>query len=660
MKLYFFLILSALMLIFVQSCTDNTTSPDKSFTFSGFVYDADDNPIVEASVEIIDESEKVKYNTKTNAEGEFSFSAVNIDFETYRLRISADGFKTMIKSPNDFLKDGKSENLNIKLSKLSEDDDCCGVISFVVKKNDSDDLLSGAEVKLSNKDGIIDTKKTSDDGKVEFTELCEGKFFYRIALDGFKVLEGYKEIGKCDTVEVAVELIKKQEEEETCCNNSADFLIKDESGNPLKSVKVLFRRDGAVKYEGYSDESGKLKITDICKGKYSVLIKQEGFASQELDLEFDCEQNLEKAVVLKKNSEEPCCDNILKVSIKEAGSGNPINDAKLILWQNGKMIYYGYSKDGIAAIDGICKGKYTAEIVIDGYKSIEWSIEFDCKQTIEIIKELQKKEGSDCCGKAFIYIKDNKSGNPIANAEVKVTFDGKNRILKTDENGKVVFEELCIGKHFIRVAHSDYKVSEDYFYIESCDKPVEKDIKLQGKEGDDCCNNQMKFEINDKDGNLLNNVQIKIIKEKSIVTTLKTQNGTAASDKQLCKGNYVVMIYHESYDVLEFEVYLDCNEVKEFNKILTKKDVCCDAWAKVWVTDFDTKKALNGSKVRIWKDGKLIETLTVEDGYVKFTNLCEGKYAFDVTYDGYKGQEWNSEIKCKQDNVFEKQMKKVE
>lgn len=653
MKRIFYILFALIFtLMFTQSCKETATTPDNTYSFSGFVFDSDNNPIENALVEIIDLESKVLYTTNTSEIGKFEFKTVSQDALEMQMRISAEGFKTQIKSANDFMKDNKPTNIEVKLSKQQEDDDCCGVLNIKVVKFESDVVLENAEVKLTKDGEVIATIKTDANGMAQFTKLCEGKHFIRIALDGYKVIEDYKIMGDCDTLNAEFGL--KVSENNDCCNSNAIFTIKDQDGNLLKNVTVLFRRNGVVKYEGKTNDNGKLTIDNICKGEYSLLIKLDSYKSQEFVLEFDCSVSVEKSITMIKNNDVECCNNIIKVNVKDSLNGNALEGVKLILWQDGKMIHYAYSKDGFVAIDGICKGKYVAELYHESYKSIEWVVEFDCQKTLEFNKVILKKEGTDCCGKSIIVVKNYETGEVIKNADVKITFNNTSKTTKTDDNGKAYFDGLCKGKHWIRVSIDGFDVVEDYLYIENCENTVDKLVKLKAKNNQDCCDNQLKFTIKDEDGNLLSNVQIKIMKGGAVITTLTTQNGTAATDKNLCKGEYSIRIAREGYNVMEYGVSLNCNDVKEFTKTLTKKVECCTAWAKVFVYDNDDKSALNGAKVKIYKNGTLLKTLTVENGYVKFENLCEGKHGFDIIADGYKSIEWSYEIKCNNDNVFEK------
>jgi 5-hydroxyisourate hydrolase-like protein (transthyretin family) len=272
---------------------------------------------------------------------------------------------------------------------------------------------------------------------------------------------------------------------------------------------------------------------------------------------------------------------------------------------------------------------------------------------------LAKDQGGDCCGILKLTVIDKTTNTPIANAEVKITRTDNNflEIKKTGNTGEVEFTKLCMGKYWVRVAGENYKVVEDYVYIENCDKAVEKTIKLESKNNTECCDNNINFIVKDAEGNPLTGVKIKLIQSNTIKKTLETQNGTASTGKIMCKGSYKIVMMKESYKTIEFETSVDCSEDITIDKKL-EGGICCDAQIKISVQDAENEEVLNGAKVKLWKDGKIEREGTVENGYVWFKELCEGKYGISIMHEGYNGMEFQYEISCKNDNYLVKKLSK--
>ena len=829
-KFYIALALILTGLFIATSCKDNATSPVIKPELFGFIYDSDGTPFNGALVELLNTEEKVLVSQLTDSLGKFSLGNISGDIATYSLRVSAEGYATVIKSTEDYMKGKTTEKVEIQMSKLQEDICCDNIAKFTIK-NEEGNPVKGARVFL-RRDGVVKYEGTANDnGLAAIDGICKGEYSVLIKYEGYVSQEMAIEFACEQTIEKAITLKKS---DDVCCNNVAKFTIKDEEGNPVNGAKVLLRRNGITKYEGTAGDNGLVTIDGICKGEYSVLIKREGFASQEMGIEFDCEQTVEKSIVLKKaeveccnnnvkftikdesgnavkgakvylrimgvirydgtanddgvlvidgickgaysvlikyegfvsqelevtfsceqsleknvvlKKNDDCCDNIAKFTVKDE-SGNPVKDAKVYLRRNGAVKYDGVANNdlgiitidgicngeysvlikaegfvsqefniafecgktveksvvmkkaeveccnnilkmvikdengnpikgarvwlrkngvtkyegtanesGLVAIDGICKGDYSALVKYEGYVAQEIAIGFDCEQTVDKTVVLKKAE-VECCNNILKMVIKDESGNPIKGARVLLRRNGVTKYDGTaNESGLAAIDGICKGEYSALVKYEGY-VAQEIAIGFDCEQTVDKTVVLKKTEVE-CCNNMIKFNITDNEGNPLNNVQIKLTRGGAVKATMTTNgDGYASSDKNLCKGEYGVRIYREGYKVIEYEVNFDCEQTIEHTKKLTKNEVCCTAWAKVLPFDSETKAALNGAKVRIWKNGDLVNTLTVENGYVKFTNLCEGNYGFDIIYDGYKSIEWSAEIKCNYENIFEKAMNK--
>ena len=816
-------------LFIATSCKDSATSPEVKTGFYGFIYDTDGTPFQGALVEITNGEDKVLGSQLTDSVGKFSFPEITEDLKSYKLRVSAEGYATIVRNAVEFMKDNIPQIVEIQMSKLLEDDCCNNTAKFIIN-DENGNPIKGARV-LLRRGGNVKYEGTADSvGKILIEGICKGEYSALIKYEGYVSQEIGLNFDCLQTIEKTVVLKKA---EEVCCNNIAKFVIKDESGNPIKGSRVFLRIAGVIRYEGTANDNGEVAIDGICKGEYSALIKYEGFTSQEMELNFDCGQTIEKAIVLKKaeevccnnnvkyvfvdengnpikgarvflrkggvvkyegtandngevvidgickgeysallkyegyvsqevemtfdcgqslvknvtlkKSEDLCCNNIAKFTVKDE-SGNPIKGVRILLRLNGVTKHDPITnEDGYAAVDGICKGSYSVLIKYEGYISQELEMTFDCGQTLE--KSVVMKEAEqDCCNNVAKFVIKNESGNPVNGAKVYlrksgvVKYDGT-----TNDQGLLNIDGICKGSYSVLIKYEGY-VSQEVEMTFDCTQTLEKSIVLKKAEVE-CCNNIAKFVIKDESGNPVNSAKVYLRKsgvvkydgttndqgllnidgickgsysvlikyegyvsqevemtfdcaqtlEKSIVLkkseevccnnnikfVVKDENGNPLKGARvllrkggvvkydgninedgyvvidgICKGEYSVLVKYEGYKSQEFAVNVDCGQSLTIEKTLAKNEICCTAWAKVLPFDAESKAALNGAKVRIYKNGDLLTTLTVENGYVKFTGLCEGSYGFDITFEGYKSIEWNYEIKCNYENIFEKPMTK--
>ncbi len=554
----------SLILLFsliIFSCKDNSNNPSSLTKILGIVKDSDLNRIENAKIELL-KNQVLIDSTFSNSSGEFSFEIDKQQKHLYVVKVSFDGFQSKTVSVSKFFNDDdEAITQYIILSKLEENDSCCGFLKVIVYENDTDKLISGAEVNIFKSEKKIASLITEKFGYVVKDSICKGQYLIKISAKGYKNADYTVESnGDCDTIYKKVYLSKSND----CCDNIFRIKVKDENGNPLKGVYIKLRVNGVIKYEGTTNDDGKLIIDNICQGQYSVLVKIDGYNIEEFIKEFYCGQDIEKTIILKKKDNDNCCNNTLAIKIKDK-AGNSIVGAYVKLRVSGVIKYdTTTNSDGKVIIKNICKGEYSILIKKDGYIAQEFSINFGCEQTIEKTITLLKNE----------Y---------------------------------------------------------------------------------DCCNNTTKFNIKDKDGKAIKGA--KVLLRKNGVTKYEgvaDENGFIKIT-DICKGEYSVLVKKDGYIAQEFAQNFDCEQTVE--KTITLQTICCTAWVKIYVYDAETNEPLNGARVYIWKNGSLIKELIVEKfSYVKFTDLCEGSYGFEISYDGYKSIEWNAEVKCNQDNIFEKKL----
>jgi hypothetical protein len=641
-RFFIFLTVILSLILIISSCKENTTTPDAQLAISGVVLNETGQPINGALVELLAAENKIISNKTTDTTGKFSFSVVSNDIKSFQIRITAPGYQQLVKQATEFIQENKSKNLDLFLSKL-QDLDCCGQLTIKVNKFDSDDLIAGAQVKLSKDGQIIDTKNTNDAGKVVFSKLCAGKYWVRIAKDGYQVKEADFTIeGNCDTVSINYAL-KVQEQQ--CCNNVAKYTIKDADGNPIKGARVFLRIMGVVKHEATADENGKITITGICKGEYSTLIKYEGYVSQELAQTFDCEQTLEKAITLQK-AEQVCCNNVAKFIIKDA-DGNPVKGARVLLRISGVTKYEGTADaDGKVVIDGICKANYSVLIKYEGYVSQEVALNYDCGQTLE--KSITLVKNSElCCNNVAKYTIKDAEGNPIKGARVFLRIMGVVKHEATaDENGNITITGICKGEYSTLIKYEGY-TSQEVAQTFNCEQTLEKAVTLV-KSNDNCCNNKISFVIKNAEGQAINGANVKLRVNGVVKYSGSTNDAGKLVIEGICKGTYSVLISYDGYTSQEMSLTFDCGQNLEKAITMQKNDNCCNNITKFIVKDADGNP-IKGATVLLRVGGVTKYSGTTDvNGKVGMDGICKGTYSVLIKYEGYVSQEMSLTFDCGQ------------
>lgn len=265
----------------------------------------------------------------------------------------------------------------------------------------------------------------------------------------------------------------------------------------------------------------------------------------------------------------------------------------------------------------------------------------------------------DCCGKIIIYTLASDS-SCLSNVEVRLN-RGHDLIRKshTDNDGRVVFEHICAGNYWIRLSKEGFQVIEREFSLNNCDT-FQFYYYLQHREVDTCCNGLLKVKVKDKvKGNFLNGAIVKLRKNGTLLNTLTIKEDQPVHFRELCPGNYSLLILREGYKALEYNFSFECNDTLEYAAEL-EEDTCCNGWIKVIVKN-QSNEPISQAKVKIWKSGKSLGYhYTNNDGVATFYELCNGTYAFDIQREGYKHIEFQVEIGCGEGKEITKTLERDE
>jgi len=372
-----------------------------------------------------------------------------------------------------------TELLELELQMNNSEECCTGGIEVSIK-DETGASINGVEVWLRNtKEGKEFNKKImTEEGLAKFVEICEGKYEARISKEGYAVQEMLVEIDCGLTAEKNI-VLKVKEEGDDCCDNILKVLVAtDEGTKPIKGAKVLLRKNGKPIEDPRTDEEGMVTIDGICKGEgYSLLIEAEGHKVYESEsFSFDCEEAKEMVIKLEKKEQEECCDNILSLKVKNE-DGEAIKGAKILFKKDGKVIEDPRTnEDGMATIDGICKGDgYYIVVQAEGYQTREIEIEaFDCgeKQVYDITLEAKETE---CCEAWIKVIVMDNNENPIQDAVLIVRKNGKAiEDPRTNGDGEAVVDGLCEGEGYsILIKKDGYEPYEsDNFTLKCTDEKV--------------------------------------------------------------------------------------------------------------------------------------------------------------------------------------------
>jgi len=604
------------------------------------IKDEDGNSLKNVEIKVRQDM-KVLKKGKSDENGNVKIEGLCL--EEYELRLALDGYK-VIEEMVTIENCDETMELNFKMiSTQSEEDTCCDGV-FIFKPKDKDgNILNGTKVFIYKNDKIIQDPIVENGIAVQ-DGLCEGKYTIVYKLDGYENKEVQVEIG-CDEEKTLEHTL--EEKSIDCCEGIVKVKLKDGLGNAIKNASVRLWKGSKKLTELKTDANGFIEFKELCESdEYSISISAEGFNGIEFSFDLDCNQELtfEKSL----ETEEDCCEAVLKFIVKDEKTKSALKDAKITLKLDGKVIFEkrATTADGIVIEDGLCKGKYTVIIEREGYEKIEttWNIEKcdDFQETFWMSSD------DDCCNSILIFTPKDKDGNVLNGTKVYLYKDGKTIEDPVVENGKAIVDGLCEGKYTIVYKKDGYKNREVQVEV-GCDQEKTLSETLE-KTNTDCCEGVVKVKIKNGKGEILKNASVRLWKGSTKLNELKTNADGIVEFNELCEGNdYSLSISAEGYEGIEFSFDLGCNKELNYEKTLESEDDCCDAILKFIVKDNESKSAIEGAKVTLKLNGKVIyeNKATDKEGQYLAKELCKGKYTVIIEKDGYNTIEttWNVE-KC--------------
>jgi len=614
-------------------------------TLNVVLTDEDGKAVSDAYIKLTRDDKLIK-KAKTNDNGKFTFEEVCPgDYN-----IAAFKNDNSVSESNYKIVSDETYDLSLKMQQQDKDSCCEGSIQFNLKDKESGDKANGTVI--LKQDGKEKRSKKTDGGSTKFEELCEGEYTVVIENETHERMEFTYEVDCNEEYEITKELTKK-DEKDSCCEGKFELFPIGKDGKVINGAKVFIYKDGKVIQDPVVKD-GKAVQEDLCEGKYTIVIKAEGYEDLEYTIELGCNKTVEseKEMTVK---EDDCCDASLSMVLKDKESGDKVNGT-VILKQDGKEKRSKKTDGGSTKFEELCEGKYTVIIETENHERMEFAYEIDCDKEYELTKELTKKDEKDsCCEGKIEFYPIGKDGKVINGAKVFIYKDGKVIQDPVVKDGKAVQEDLCEGKYTIVIKAEGYEDLE-YTIELGCNKTVESEKEMTAKE-DDCCDGSLSIVLKDKEsGDKVNGTVI--LKQDGKEKRSKKTDGGFAKLEELCEGKYTVIIETETHERMEFAYEIDCDKAQELTKELSKKDnkdSCCEGIMKFYPIGKDGK-VINGAKVYIYKDGKVIEDPVVKDGKAVADGLCEGKYTIVIKAEGYEDLEYTIELGCNKTVESEKEM----
>lgn len=324
-----------------------------------------------------------------------------------------------------------------------------------------------------NKGDLVETLTTDENGYVKSKKLPLGKYY----LVEVETKENYV----LDTEEYHFELTEKDNKTAIVYDTyrtynylkkgTLEFTKTDFStSEPISDVdfEIYTEKDELI-YFGKTNKDGKIVINELAVGKYYIVEKDpaEGYVSNDEKVLFEIKENGE---VVKANMTNKKITSTLKIT--------KVDEEEVLLSGIKFGIYDledNLTKEVITDENGLIEieleyGKYYFKEIatLEQYVINDKKVYFEVKEDGAVIEE--KVVNEFVVGTLEFTKTDLITGEVIPNTLIEVYTDKDELVFsgKTDENGKVVIEELRYGKYYIieKEAVTGFVITEEKVYFE--------------------------------------------------------------------------------------------------------------------------------------------------------------------------------------------------
>ncbi len=564
MKRIILLSISMVLMLSLFSCDDDTTlTPKNEINIQGKITSPIDNSnIVDAVVSAL-RGEVVISRDTSDTDGSFTLTSIPENFSNISLKIEHQAFGTKTMKLSDGM---KNERLFLEF----DNDSCCGEVNILVKDSETNNVIENAQVKIALSRSGFKSKMTNSSGIANFKELCEGNYWLRVFKDGYKVVEEDFEITNCDPKNITIMLERKELiPKDSCCDGLFKLFIKDSTtNNALENIRVKLWAGGKIVADQKTNADGYVLFKDLCEGSYGVSYFV-GNKTYEFSITLGCNDSLN--ITKYVANQAPCCDSKFILYLKDKETQNAISGAKVRLFLVRDMISEQFSSaNGYVGFGNLCEGKYEVIVYRDGYKDFSFFFNVSCADTLEWVKQLERKEvakDSCCDGKIKVWVRDS-SNKAMANVQAKL-MKGEKLIAsqKTNNDGYLYFEKVCEDEYKVLVYFADGSVQYQFVNL-GCDefKVLEFTAPKGNDDNKDCHTAVLKLRIKDKDqAILIDSAEVKMeIEGRIAYSTTSNIEGWAIIENITAPRKYKVTISKQGYETFEFWAdYKECKLLQE-------------------------------------------------------------------------------------------------
>ncbi len=527
------------------------------------------------------------------------------------------------------------------------DEEVTGVFTLTKTNETGTDNLKGVTYRVWNDNGYDETFQTDNNGIIKIENLKLGNYHYQEikTIDGFVIDSNVYDFTleyKDQNTKVVYASVNKNNKEAT---GTFTLIKKNAEGTlNLKGTKYRVWNDNNYDKEFITDANGKIEITNLKLGKYyyQEIQATEGYLLDNNIYTFELKYKDQNTSVVYANAtqnNEEVTGTFVLIK-KNSNETKNIEGTKYRVWNNsGYDKEFTTNKEGKIEITGLKLGKYNYQEIqaSTGYIIDNQIYTFELKykdQYTDVVYANATRTNQEVTGTFTLVKKNEDKTKTLSNVTYKIwNDDGYEKEFTTNEDGKIVVENLKLGKYYYQEKQTinGYVVDNNVYTFELKYKDQNTKVVYVNEER---TNKETKgtFTLTKKNENKSANIEKTLYRiwseQNNYDKTFETDKNGKIVVENLKLGKY----YYQ--EIKASDGYLIDNNVYTFE--LKYKD---QNTSVVYVNEEKTNKEPTGSILITKKDSK---TGSVAQGNAQLINATYQVFALEDIYNKAKTQKFYS------------------
>lgn len=336
--------------------------------------------------------------------------------------------------------------------------------------------LKGVKIDILSKDTNRSTIST-DDGHFTVNGLKQDNYYIKYSLKGYKKLIGSLSLEDGKKINLGDIYLSKKDVNVTT-GTLKGILLDASTNEPIRSALISING-----MKTYSLENGNYQINSIQNGNYEVKIYHEKYNQVSQSIQINANSIIVFSPKLYKQSSIVVDNAIIFGTIYDVDSNKTLNSVEIVL--DGNISTFS-TLDGKYNVSTKEYGKKSILFKKDGYKDLNFEIYLYKNAVFDLSPKMYPKNSQipQIANTSSLNgtVLNSRTNRPISNADIKISYLGKNINLKSDENGSFSLKGINTVDVNISISKENYNTSDISAVLEPLKNLDLGQIRLRLKE----------------------------------------------------------------------------------------------------------------------------------------------------------------------------------